>query len=286
MLDLYKLRIFVTVVQEGSFSAAAERLYITQSAVSQHVSDLEAGLGVKLFTRGRRGVTLTHPGQILLGYARQIFDLVVEAENAVADVENLEGGALTIGATPGVGVYLLPDWISSFRARYPRLTISTQTGITSEIISGILAQRAFRLSPDVTAGAAFDALSALGADLLLESLPDYLAGKLTPVPQPEDGVTYAPMLKKEDGRLDFARPADELERRVRAMNPWLEYRGRETVQSPAGPLEADRYELFTSAEGIEPFESLWTLAGTCVFVRAQARGQFNTVYELVEYRAS
>lgn len=141
MLDLYKLRIFVTVVQEGSFSAAAERLYITQSAVSQHVSDLEAGLGVRLFTRGRRGVTLTHPGQILLGYARQIFDLVVEAENAVADVENLEGGALTIGATPGVGVYLLPDWISSFRARYPRLTISTQTGITSEIISGILAQR-------------------------------------------------------------------------------------------------------------------------------------------------
>lgn len=73
---------------------------------------------------------------------------------------------------------------------------------------------------------------------------------------------------------------------LRAMNPWLEYRGRETVQSPAGPLEADRYELFTSAEGTEPFESLWTLAGTCVFVRAQARGQFNTVYELVEYRAS
>jgi DNA-binding transcriptional LysR family regulator len=48
---------------------------------------------------------------------------------------------VTIGATPGVGVYLLPDWISSFRARYPKLTISTQTGITSEIISGILAQR-------------------------------------------------------------------------------------------------------------------------------------------------
>jgi hypothetical protein len=67
---------------------------------------------------------------------------------------------------------------------------------------------------------------------------------------------------------------------------WLEYAGRETVQTPAGPLPTDRYELFTAAEATEPLESMWTLAGTCVFVRAQARGQYNTVYELVDYRAS
>ncbi len=67
---------------------------------------------------------------------------------------------------------------------------------------------------------------------------------------------------------------------------WLEYAGRETVQTPAGPLETDRYELFTAADATEPLESMWTLADTCVFVRAQARGQYNTVYELVEYRSS
>ncbi|MCC7512116.1 MAG: methionyl-tRNA formyltransferase [Anaerolineae bacterium CFX3] len=121
---------------------------------------------------------------------------------------------------------LLPRWRGAAPINAAILAGDEETGVTIMKMDagldtgGILAQRAFRLSPDVTAGAAFDALSALGADLLLESLPDYLAGKLTPVPQPEDGVTYAPMLKKEDGRLDFARPADELERRVRAMNPW------------------------------------------------------------------
>jgi methionyl-tRNA formyltransferase len=56
--------------------------------------------------------------------------------------------------------------------------------------------------------------------LLIDTLPDYLSGKLIPQPQPEEGSTYAPMLKKEDGLLDFAHPALELERRVRAMNPW------------------------------------------------------------------
>ncbi len=67
---------------------------------------------------------------------------------------------------------------------------------------------------------------------------------------------------------------------------WLEYRGRETVQTPAGPLETERYELFTAADATMPLESMWTLAGTCVFVRAQAFGQYDTVYELIEYRAS
>jgi methionyl-tRNA formyltransferase len=55
---------------------------------------------------------------------------------------------------------------------------------------------------------------------LIETLPGYLSGKIQPVPQPEEGSTYAPMLKKEEGKLDFTRPAEELERRVRAFNPW------------------------------------------------------------------
>ena len=55
---------------------------------------------------------------------------------------------------------------------------------------------------------------------MTETLPDYLSGKLTPTPQPEEGVTYAPMIKKEEGRLDFSQEAEALERRVRAFNPW------------------------------------------------------------------
>jgi methionyl-tRNA formyltransferase len=84
----------------------------------------------------------------------------------------------------------------------------------------MLRQRSIRLTREDTAGSIFEKLSMLGADLLIETLPDYLSGKLTPIPQPEEGVTYAPMLKKEEGQLDFTHEVNELERRVRAFNPW------------------------------------------------------------------
>lgn len=138
MLSLYKLEIFATVVEAGSFSAAAERLLMTQSAVSQHVQDLEASLGAQLFTRGRRGVTLTTAGTTLHGYTRQILRLVAEAENAVTDVDHLAEGQVRIGATPGVNIYLLPEWIQAFRARYRNLTATLQTAITGEVIDGVL----------------------------------------------------------------------------------------------------------------------------------------------------
>jgi methionyl-tRNA formyltransferase len=60
----------------------------------------------------------------------------------------------------------------------------------------------------------------MGAELLLEVIPAYLAGRLPPMAQDEARATYAPQLKKEDGKLDFSRPARELERRVRALLPW------------------------------------------------------------------
>jgi methionyl-tRNA formyltransferase len=65
-----------------------------------------------------------------------------------------------------------------------------------------------------------DRLSLMGGDLLRRDLPRFLRGELDPVPQPEQGSTYAPMIKKDDGRLDFSRPAIELERRLRAFTPW------------------------------------------------------------------
>ena len=71
-----------------------------------------------------------------------------------------------------------------------------------------------------TAGELYTRLSKIGAELLMHTLPGYLAGDLVPQAQPEEGVTYAPMLKKEEGRLDFSRPAEELGRRVRAFHPW------------------------------------------------------------------
>ena len=137
MLNLYKLEIFTYVVEAGSFSGAADRLLMTQAGVSPHIKDLEAGLGAQLFVRGRRGVRLTAAGTRLYDYARRIFALVAAAENEVTDVAHLAAGGVSLGATPGVGIYLLPEWIQRFRQRYPKLVVVLQTKTTPEIVADL-----------------------------------------------------------------------------------------------------------------------------------------------------
>lgn len=121
---------------------------------------------------------------------------------------------------------LLPRWRGAAPINAAILHGDEETGVTiMKMDVGLdtgpmLSRQSIRLTREDTAGSVFEKLSALGADLLLETLPDYLSGKLTPIPQSEEGVTYAPMLKKEEGKLDFNQDARELERRVRAFNPW------------------------------------------------------------------
>ena len=121
---------------------------------------------------------------------------------------------------------LLPRWRGAAPINAAILHGDEETGVTiMQMDVGLdtgpmLSQRSIPLTREDTAGSVFDRLSTLGAGLLLETLPDYLSGKLAPVPQPEEGTTYAPMLKKEEGQLDLAQDVHELERRVRAFNPW------------------------------------------------------------------
>ncbi len=121
---------------------------------------------------------------------------------------------------------LLPRWRGASPIQAAILAGDAQTGVTimkmdAGVDTGpILAQRPMPIAPDDTALSLSERLAHLGAELLLEVLPDYLEGRLLPQPQAEQGVTYAPLLKKEDGRLDFQKSAVELERQVRAMNPW------------------------------------------------------------------
>ena len=121
---------------------------------------------------------------------------------------------------------LLPRWRGAAPINAAILHGDEETGVTiMQMDVGLdtgpmLSQRSIHLTREDTAGSVFEKLSTLGADLLIETLPDYLSGKLTPTPQPEEGVTYAPMLKKEEGELDFTQDVHALERRVRAFNPW------------------------------------------------------------------
>lgn len=121
---------------------------------------------------------------------------------------------------------LLPRWRGASPIQAAIRTGDAQTGVSimrmdAGVDTGpVLAQRAIPILPEDTAGALSDRLAQLGADLLIETLPAYLNGKIIPQPQDDALATYAPMIQKENGLLDFSRPAVELERQVRAYQPW------------------------------------------------------------------
>lgn len=121
---------------------------------------------------------------------------------------------------------LLPRWRGASPIQAAILHGDTETGITIMRMDPgmdtgpILSQRVLPIHSDDTAGTLSPRLSELGSELLIETLSAHLAGEITPQPQDSALATNAPLLKKSDGLLDFSRPAYELERQVRAYNPW------------------------------------------------------------------
>jgi methionyl-tRNA formyltransferase len=121
---------------------------------------------------------------------------------------------------------LLPRWRGAAPLNAAILHGDQQTGITiMKMDPGLdtgpmLSKRAIPIGPEDTAGSLFGKMADLGAELLVETIPPYLRGDLIPQPQDEAMVTYAPLLKKSDGELDFNQPAEYLARQVRAYHPW------------------------------------------------------------------
>ena len=132
-MNLNHLFLFRAVAEAGGFSRAAERIHVSQPAISMQVSELEAQLGLTLFHRLRRGVKLTVAGQLLLGYAQRLGALAVEAERAMAEVKGLCRGRLAIGASTTIGVYLLPDLLGEYRRRYPDIELHFDIANTEDI---------------------------------------------------------------------------------------------------------------------------------------------------------
>jgi len=139
MLNLNQLHIFYVAAQSSTLSEAANKLYLSQPAVSQQIRNLEAHLGTQLFERSRRGVVLTVAGEQLREYAEKILRLSSQAEAALTDIHQLEDVQAVVGATPNVGNYLLPQWIQSFRAEYPNVTLVIQTATTPHIVAAVVA---------------------------------------------------------------------------------------------------------------------------------------------------
>ena len=145
---------------------------------------------------------------------------------------------------------LLPRWRGAAPIQAAILHGDQTTGVTiMKMDAGVdtgdmLASREVEIQPDETAGQLSDRLAELGGKLLVEILPEYLKGTLQAVPQPSEGATYASLISKEEGKLDFSNPAIQLQRKVRAFNPWpsafMEWQGglmkihRATVSNSPG----------------------------------------------------
>jgi DNA-binding transcriptional LysR family regulator len=133
MLNLGRLHVLREVVERGSFSAAAEGLSYTQSAVSQAIARLEAETGAQLVVRGRRGVTPTVAGTTLVAHAETIFAQVRAAEADLAAVMGVRSGRLRVASFSSGGATLMPLAVARFRRAHPDVSLTLVEGEPEEI---------------------------------------------------------------------------------------------------------------------------------------------------------
>lgn len=126
MLDVRRLRVLREVAQRGSFSAAAESLSFTQSAVSQQVAALERECATTLLERGPRGVRLTEAGRALVAHADAILARIDDAEEELAAIAGLRGGRLRIATFQSAGATLVPRAVGEFHRRHPEVEITVK----------------------------------------------------------------------------------------------------------------------------------------------------------------
>ena len=126
-MEIRVLRYFLAVVQEEGINKAAEVLHVTQPTLSRQLSQLEEELGVKLFNRGARKITLTNEGILLRRRAEEILSLVDKTEQELVEQEKEVEGRINIGSGELAAVQLLPELISSFREKYPLVTYDLLT---------------------------------------------------------------------------------------------------------------------------------------------------------------
>ena len=125
-LELYK--VFKTVADCGNISAAAQELYISQSAVSQSIKQLENQLNARLFSRSPKGVVLTGEGEMLLDYVSKALGLIESGEEKLSQVQNLQSGTLSIGASDTITKTYLLRKLEAFHKKYPGIQIRIVNG--------------------------------------------------------------------------------------------------------------------------------------------------------------
>jgi len=136
--DVHQLRVFAAVAESLSFTRAAEVLFMTQSGVSHQIARLEKSVGVRLFDRESRAVSLTRPGRVLLDHARRVFVAMEDAVSATRQASNPDSGTLRIGASITACQYIVPEALREFRESFPAYSLRITPGDGPLVTQGLL----------------------------------------------------------------------------------------------------------------------------------------------------
>ena len=139
MENVHQLKVFTAVAETLSFTRAAERLFLTQSAVSHQIANLERDLGCALLERQGRAVTLTPAGRTLVQQARRVFAAITDAADATRHAAHPRRGRLRIGATSTACQYIIPEALREFRECFPEYTLAITPGDSPQLQEHLLA---------------------------------------------------------------------------------------------------------------------------------------------------
>lgn len=131
-LDLYK--IFYIVAKNGSISAAANILFISQPAITFQIKKLEEQLGVSLFIRTKHGVILTEEGKVLFNYVKKGIENIINGENAISNLKNLDSGTIRIGVSTTICRYVLMPSLEKFHEKYPKIDIQINNNLSDNLL--------------------------------------------------------------------------------------------------------------------------------------------------------
>jgi len=139
-MDIEQIRTFLSVVANGSFLEAANRLYVTQSTVSTRIQRLESYLGVTLFVRNRSGAGLTPPGQRFLRHAKSLLLTLEQARHDIGLPSRFHA-SITVGTRIALWEELLPRWVGAIRKQMPDISIRSEIGFEEDLMRSLIEGR-------------------------------------------------------------------------------------------------------------------------------------------------
>jgi LysR family transcriptional regulator, low CO2-responsive transcriptional regulator len=138
-MEIRDLQVFLTVSRHLNFTRAGEELHLSQPSVSVRISSLQRELGAKLFEQIGKRIVLTETGRVLVPYATKVIAALDDAYHAIGELQGLQRGLLTIGASTTPGMYVLPKVIAEFKRLHPRIEVRLRIRDTHQIENAVAA---------------------------------------------------------------------------------------------------------------------------------------------------